>query len=226
MRIATFNVRHCTLAGPGKKPDIEATAHAARSLRADVLAVQELDVGLERTGEVHQPDTLALLLGMHVAFAPAIGSDAHAYGIALFSRTELDGGAMTLPGNEDREPRVLWAGRTAAISVVTTHLSTESSLAVRQLGIVVDTALSLPPPRLVLGDLNLGPEDLTPAYAAGFRQAVTSPTWPRRHPRRAIDHVLVQDDITVTDGHTPLLPVSDHRPLAVEIEARPADAPS
>lgn len=218
MRIATFNVRHCTLAGPAKTPDIEATADAARSLQADVLAVQELDVGLERSGEVHQPDTLALLLGMHVAFAPAIRHDARAYGIALYSSTELDGGIMSLPGDEDREPRVLWAGRTAGISVGTTHLSTESTLAMKQLGVVVDTVSSLPPPRIILGDLNLGPDDLAPAFEAGYRRAGGRLTWPRRHPRRAIDHVLVQGDLAVVGGDAPLLAVSDHRPLVVEIE--------
>lgn len=218
MRIATFNVRHCTLSGRGNETvDMEATASAARALDADVLAVQELDVGLERSGEIHQPDTLALLLGMNVAFAPAIERGERAYGIALYSSALLDGGRMFLPGNEDREPRVLWAGRTAGVSVVTTHLSTENSLAVRQLRIVVDTASALPAPQVIAGDLNLESPDLGYAFDAGFRRAGALETWPRKHPRRGIDHILVRGDVEVVSAEAPLLPVSDHRPLVADL---------
>jgi endonuclease/exonuclease/phosphatase family metal-dependent hydrolase len=114
LRIATYNL----LSGRDirfGRVDLDAAAAAIDRLEADVVAVQEVDRGLERSGGVHQVDELAALLGCTGVFAPALlgdptlrwergpGADPDpggpAYGIGLLSRLPLTAVAIVaLPG--------------------------------------------------------------------------------------------------------------------------------
>lgn len=221
MRIVTFNVQHCRPAdGSGREADVELTAQAIETLWPHALSVQELDAGLERSGGVHQADQLALLLGMHLFWVPAIEVGNGQYGHAVLSREAIDGGIMSLPGPS--EPRVAFVGRTAGLSLVAAHLSTDAEASEVQLGVLVDTALSLPPPRVVLGDLNRVPEQLGAAWQAGFVSAGAAATYPRGRPNRQIDHILHDAGVVVRSIEAPLMPVSDHRPLVADVLATPS----
>jgi endonuclease/exonuclease/phosphatase family metal-dependent hydrolase len=93
--------------------DLAAAADAVRDLDADIVAVQEVDRDLERSGGEHQAAVLAGRLGWDWAFAPAVlgdpgerwtaaGADdpgGGAYGVGLLSRLPLsDVRRITLPG--------------------------------------------------------------------------------------------------------------------------------
>ena len=95
--------------------DLDAVAAAIDALDVDVVAVQEVDRGLPRSGELDQVAELASLLGRTGVFAPALlgdptlrwirgpGADPDpggpAYGIGLISRLPLTTVAISaLPG--------------------------------------------------------------------------------------------------------------------------------
>ncbi|CAN5818649.1 hypothetical protein BH23ACT8_BH23ACT8_11780 [soil metagenome] len=96
--------------------DLGAAAEAIAALDADVVAVQEADRALPRSGGSHQVDELGALLGMHARFAPALlGSPDEcwraapdhdpggpAYGVGLLSRWPLATCTrVALPGGGD-----------------------------------------------------------------------------------------------------------------------------
>jgi endonuclease/exonuclease/phosphatase family metal-dependent hydrolase len=135
LRVASYNLLHGISLRSGHV-DLPAAAAAIGALDADVVALQEVDRALPRSGEADQVGELAAALGMDARFAPALlGSpDASwdevgdtdpgsaAYGVGLLSRLPIrtvarvplpGGGAATRapgasPSNPgwDREPRV------------------------------------------------------------------------------------------------------------------------
>ena len=123
LRLATCNLLHGLDVRAGGRLDLPATATAIRGLAADVIALQEVDRGLRRTGTVDQVAWLARALGMHGVFAPALLGDpgtswtpanghdsgGAAYGVGLLSRLPLDRvGIVPLPAGgpgRRRRPR-------------------------------------------------------------------------------------------------------------------------
>jgi endonuclease/exonuclease/phosphatase family metal-dependent hydrolase len=114
MRLATWNLLHCLDVRTGRL-DLGAVAADIAALEADVVAVQEVDRALPRSGGVDHVTELAERLGLHGVFAPALlGDPSHtwlpgpgsgpdpggpAYGVGLLSRTPLrDVRRMALPG--------------------------------------------------------------------------------------------------------------------------------
>jgi endonuclease/exonuclease/phosphatase family metal-dependent hydrolase len=122
------------------------------------------------------------------------------------------------------EPRVLLAAvldtPAGPLTVANTHLSFVPGWNVRQLRTAVRALRRLPAPRILLGDLNLpaGPARLV----SGWRPLARLATYPSPGPRAQLDHVLLDpsgaDRLgTVVRAETPQVPVSDHRPLVVQL---------
>lgn len=158
-----------------------------------MIAVQEVDRLLPRSGGTDQVEELARRLGRHGVFAPALLGDPQrgwvaapadgtdpggpAYGVGLLSRfvlrdpvrVPLPGGSRVGPGRRwaagwDREPRVaLHATVDEELAVATTHLSWAAWRAVRQLRHVVRLVDRVGRPAVLLGDLNLPLHALAPA---------------------------------------------------------------
>jgi endonuclease/exonuclease/phosphatase family metal-dependent hydrolase len=130
-------------------------------------------------------------------------------------------GAMILL---DDEPRVLLAavidGPAGPMTVATTHLSFIPGWNVRQLRQAIRALRTMPAPRLLLGDLNI-PGRMA-AVASGWRMLARCPTYPSPVPRVQFDHVLLDPRgggvlPPVRAVTTPVVTVSDHRPLVVEL---------
>lgn len=228
MRIVTFNVQHART--PAGAVDTAALGAYCAGLEPDVLALQEVDVGLARSGRVDQPAAVAGATGLAAAFGPArrVGLRGR-YGNAVLARSVHDVRVVALPRlgwSRERRAAVLAGvdvdgGR---VTVAATHLSTDRSEAAAQLDAVVVALGARPGPWLLLGDLNLRPERVVPLLERrGFTVADTSaPTYPADRPFLRIDHVatdgLALRSVRVLDA----APVSDHRPLLVEAVAPPA----
>jgi endonuclease/exonuclease/phosphatase family metal-dependent hydrolase len=80
MRIVSWNISAARYAS------IAAIADELRAMRADLVALQEVDHRLRRSGMVDQAGTLATRLGLHQAFAASIKWDGGDYGLAVLSR--------------------------------------------------------------------------------------------------------------------------------------------
>jgi endonuclease/exonuclease/phosphatase family metal-dependent hydrolase len=223
MRIVTFNIQHGRGAGGGV--DTAALARYCAGLHADVLGLQEVDVGARRSGRVDQAVVVAEAAAMTRVFGRACRVGVRgAYGNALLVRGAVaDVEEVRLPrvaGNEPRSAivaRAELAGGEASVAV--THLSVHPVESRPQLDAVLRTLCGRPLPRVLLGDLNLAVEHIAePIAAAGLSLAdPTAPTFPAAVPRARIDHIAVAGVEALTVEVPGPAPVSDHRPLVVEL---------
>ncbi len=87
VRILTYNIHHAE--GFDGKLDVQRIASAIRQTGADVVALQEVDKNVGRSGTIDQPQTLAKLLDLHYAFGGNLELQGGHYGNALLSRLPI-----------------------------------------------------------------------------------------------------------------------------------------
>lgn len=103
-----------------------------------------------------------------------------------------------------------------AVTVANTHLSFVPGWNRLQLRRLRRDLAALPGPRVLMGDLNMAPPG--PLRETGMRSLAAAPTFPAAHPVRQLDFVLTDDRLAQVRGwDTPRMPVSDHRPLLVDV---------
>ena len=225
MRVATWNVRH---GRPRRGFTSNRTlAATARQLDVDVFAAQEVERRVVRSWFADQLKRLARATGSdRSVFAPArrlalVGHD----GVALCVRGAIvEHRVVTLPRTRREQRRVAIVARVEVrgveSTVVTTHLHNDAGVARRQLEALLDVIASEPPPRVLLGDLNLRPEDVGQRLrVAGFSVADGGPSEPAWTPVQRIDHVAV-DGFVIERVDVPPVAISDHRPVLAWL-ARP-----
>ena len=224
MRVATFTIKHGEN-GHGRV-DLRRLAAACACLEADVLAVQEVDRHACRTRFRDEMRLIARATGLQAVFGEAARKRWRSYGNVLLARgpiTDVD--VLKLPRPRKGEPRVAIIARVAvggvAMSVGATHLSFRKGEGAVQLDVVLAALAERDGPRLLLGDLNIGPDLVVPAVeAAGYTVAPTEATFPASAPRTRIDYVAVSG-LEVLSASTPTVGTSDHLPIVAEIRSAP-----
>src|ERR1700676_740149 len=104
LRVLTYNIHHGE--GTDGRFDLSRLAEVIKSVQPDVVALQEVDRGTERSGGVDQLAELERLTDMHAEFGKAMDYSGGGYGVAVLSRWPLlSTGNHPLPGSPDREPR-------------------------------------------------------------------------------------------------------------------------
>ena len=219
--LATFNIRH------GQRGDrhwvhARNIRAAVRQLQADVVGFQEVDRAMARTHRLDEPAVLAHAAAAHDShFAVATRFDSGEYGNMLAARGELSSPeTLELPGGPGVEPRVAAIARVTVsnveMRVAVTHLDPGSDGPIQLAHLcrhLADETL----PTVVMGDFNLTLADVVPILApAGFSIAGGLPSYPRSEPQFRIDHVAVRG-LDLGDVVVPELPLSDHRPVIVEV---------
>jgi endonuclease/exonuclease/phosphatase family metal-dependent hydrolase len=132
---------------------------------------------------------------------------------------------MYLPGPGkvmivDEEPRAAVVARfdtdLGPITVANTHLSFVPGWNRVQLRRLYGDLRGFPGPRVLMGDLNMTPP--TPQRWTRLRPLATARTFPVDAPEHQLDHILTDDiRLTAAATSTPALPISDHRPLVVDV---------
>ncbi len=160
-----------------------------------------------------------------------------AYGISLLSRYPARTWRATrlpripfrfplyLPGPRkiiavDDEPRAMLIGQldtpAGPLSVANTHLSYVPGWGQWQLVQALRDLARVNPPVALTGDLNM--RNPLPALLAGYRSLARHPTFPADVPNRQLDHILLRGRFGhVATSSAPLLPLSDHRALSVDV---------
>lgn len=233
-RVMTYNVHSCV--GTDGKLDPGRIAEVIARSAADVVALQELDVGQARTGGLHQPEWLAEKLKMFVHFTAARRCDEGHYGNAILSRhpfSVMSEGSLRRRTGEQRAVQWLQVSIDGlALNVMNTHLSIhfrERLLQIEQLlsaEWIAKSASQLP--LVVCGDLNssrFSPvyrglrKDLVDAQRANGSRARA--TWPSRRPLLRLDHVFTSRSIAVLRCEVRRdrlsMVASDHLPLLAEL---------
>jgi endonuclease/exonuclease/phosphatase family metal-dependent hydrolase len=242
IRIMTYNVHSCI--GMDGKASTERIAEVIFRSRADIVALQEVDTGLARTGLAEQARNIAGILNMHFHFHPSLYRKEGAYGNALLSRFPLrilQGGALpTLRGLRRFEKRgALWGEvrfPQGAVQVITTHFGLFRRERLLQVQALLGPEwLGHPecrPPLILCGDFNASPHSRVYARIIGRLRDVQrclawsrpKSTWPARHPVRRIDHMFISPDFTVEEVAVPqdklTRMASDHLPLIAAVNLR------
>lgn len=87
LRVLTYNIHHGE--GMDGRVDLERIAGVIRQADADLVALQEVDRGVERTARVDQPAQLAALTGMQAVFERNIEYQGGDYGNAVLTRLPI-----------------------------------------------------------------------------------------------------------------------------------------
>jgi endonuclease/exonuclease/phosphatase family metal-dependent hydrolase len=240
LRIATYNVHGC-VGMDANRSESRIAAVIAES-GADIVGLQELDLGRRRSAGVDQAGLIAGELGWHRYFHPAISREDEHYGDAILSRFPLTlRQARALPAPAPRwcpETRsALWVevhAECGDVHVINTHLGLGRSERLLQAHLLAGEEWigSVPPaqPLTVLGDLNSLPRS-RPWYVIGahlhevrslFPRVGRGATYPTRLPILALDHLFINERFKVREVkvcRTPLARIaSDHFPLLAELE--------
>jgi len=222
VRIVTFNIKHGVV-GAGRV-DQKLLAATCAGFEADILALQEVDVRSRRTRYTHQAAVVARAAGLQWTFGEAWRrGPLRRYGNALLARGAIEERAvvpMPQPNNGEFRVAIVASVRLSGappLSVGATHLSFRKGEGAVQLDVLIAAMDRRPPPRIILGDLNVGPEVAEPALvAAGYTVAQTGPTFPAVKPRTRIDFVAVAG-LDIVSVEVPEVPISDHRPIVAEV---------
>ncbi|MDR0266805.1 endonuclease/exonuclease/phosphatase family protein [Paenibacillus sp.] len=170
IRVLTYNIHHGE--GTDQKVDLKRIAEVIRSTNPDIVALQEVDRNMFRSGMEEQAAVLGKLTGMHHEFAKAIGFEGSEYGIAILSRLPMEWVHTTmLPNEQDGEPRVLlaakllpWQGLPSVV-FANTHLEWQENI---ELAAKIRTEqvkkiqkyLQDKTPYILAGDMNALPDSL------------------------------------------------------------------
>jgi len=235
--LATYNIRRCL--GTDRMLSPKRIAQVIAGCDADIVALQEIDVGRLRSGGIDQAQVIAEELGFARYFHPALRIAEEQYGDAVLTRfpSRLVKAGL-LPGLRNlwsSEPRgAIWIEATiggARLQVINTHFGLRRRERLAQAAALLgsDWIERCRPPYAVLGDLNSLPRGsvyrsfaarLRDAHLAGT-QGRPAPTFPSRRPLLRIDHIFVSDDIEVTSAaviQSPLTSAaSDHLPLVARL---------
>lgn len=240
IRLMTYNVHSCI--GIDGKLSFERIARVIARHEPDIVALQELESGCQRTHTMDQPHLIAKQLEMLYHFHPAIDIEEERYGNAILSRYPIDYvAAQKLPALMNKyhhEPRgALWVSvkiNNFTLNIITTHLGLNQLEACQQArNLVSEDWLTHPQcrgPVILCGDFNSTPRSacwkilnrkLKDAQLKIHPKKHKS-TWFSRFPVRSIDHVFVSPDIEIVRiqvSRTHLdQQASDHLPLIVDFK--------
>ncbi|GIQ67384.1 endonuclease [Xylanibacillus composti] len=154
--VMTYNIRHAK--GTDDITSIRRIAQVIRQEQANIVALQEVDSYLWRSGFQNQVEELARELGMNWAFAPSLKLGRFAYGNAILSHYPIVS-ATSLSLGGLRENRILLKAVVATdwgeIEVFTTHLGLSEKERERQMPLLLRHLERAQEPAFLLGDFNM-----------------------------------------------------------------------
>jgi endonuclease/exonuclease/phosphatase family metal-dependent hydrolase len=239
LRVLSYNIHHGE--GVDRKLDLPRIASVINSVKPDLVALQEVDQGTERTNKVDQPEELARLTGLNVVFGGNIRYQGGDYGNAVLSRLPISQHKNhLLPRFDNGEQRgvlqveVELPDGCGTLLFLATHLDHRagdreriaSAKAINEL-----PADSKDRPAVLAGDLNDVPDSKTlQEFETVWTRANEKvlPTIPVDQPNRQIDFILFRPaerwkaiEVQVLDEAV----ASDHRAIFAVLELLPASAP-
>jgi endonuclease/exonuclease/phosphatase family metal-dependent hydrolase len=240
LRVMTYNAHSCS--GMDGRVSPRRIARVIQQQGADLVALQELDLGRARSRSEDQASLVAGALGYHVVFCPTVKhSETEHYGHALCSRwpirvikvAELPGA----PGGWWPEPRgALWASVVIGgtpINIVTTHLGLSPRERLAQMEALIGPDWLGPvigsEPVILCGDFNLPPRSRPYRLAeaklrdvqAGRRGHRPQRTFSSMRPILRIDHIFISRHFGIERAFVPRNELtrvaSDHLPLLADL---------
>lgn len=243
IRVLCYNIHYGQ--GTDGVYDIPRLADVIRSVKPDLVALQEVDVGVQRSGRVHEAQRLAELTGMAVRYGPTQHYQGGLFGNAVLSRLPiLDVVIHPLPYTESSAERTTYPRGAIAVTVkgphgkplrfISTHFQHNvpedrlaEAKAINKLFAAGDDM-----PTILAGDMNATPDsepiaELLRHWTNATDEAAT-PTAPATKPRSRIDYVFYRPAADFSLIESKVIPeavASDHRPVFAVLELK-RDLPS
>jgi endonuclease/exonuclease/phosphatase family metal-dependent hydrolase len=237
LRVLSYNIHHGE--GVDRKVDLPRIAEVIKSVKPDLVALQEVDSGVRRTEGIDEPQELAKLTGMKVVFGNNIRYQGGDYGNAVLSKLPIKRHKNhPLPSFYEGEQRGVLEVKVETnvlgqtVLFFATHLDYrpadgERLASVKFINDLVTSRKARP--ALLAGDLNATPDSTA---LRGFKKLWTSvneedlPTFPVEKPTRQIDFILFHPAERWKAVETRVLDeavASDHRAIFAVLELVPAD---
>jgi endonuclease/exonuclease/phosphatase family metal-dependent hydrolase len=233
LRVMTFNMKSGAYG-------LQKVARVIGQEAPDVVALQEVDIGAMRSGQVDQPAQLAAATGLqHYTHFRATTKSRGAYGVALLSRFPLEHRSQyRLPVPDGAEPRTLGhvvvriAGQD--VSLYVTHLTPmpfRDEARALQTEVISRILAEDLRPKLLLGDFNdvadaaalatlrIQLQDVFAAVGEGPQGTLPLPL--PFGPEWRIDYIFACKSFVPRVSRVVRVRASDHFPVMAELELRP-----
>ncbi|WP_417381416.1 endonuclease/exonuclease/phosphatase family protein [Gimesia sp.] len=231
LRVLCYNIHYGQ--GTDGKYDVARLAKVIKQTKPDLVALQEVDVGVKRSGRVHEAQRLAELTGLAVRFGPTQHYEGGLFGNAVLTRLPiLDVMIQPLPYTESTPQLVTYPRGAIIVTVrgqngkplrfISTHFQhnlpkdrIEEAKAINR-HFTLDSDI----PTILAGDMNATPDAepiqiLLKQWTNAIDEAAT-PTAPSTKPRSRIDYIFYRPaaDFEVIETKVIDEPLaSDHRPV-------------
>jgi endonuclease/exonuclease/phosphatase family metal-dependent hydrolase len=232
IRVMTYNI-HVGV-GMDKKLDLPRIANVIKQQHADLVGLQEVDRGVERTQRIDEIAELAKLTKMDYAFAFNLKYQGGQYGVAILSRFPIRATDHRLYKNlREAERRgfiraeVDIDGR--VVNFLTTHLDYQyEDGRVFEAEQLLSGLKDVRGPLIVVGDFNDIPTGgayrlMSDQFADAWIESHAAGeglSYPADKPAKRIDYILMRrtDQITAKRTWIPETLASDHVPVVADLE--------
>lgn len=237
LRVLCYNIHYGQ--GMDGEYDVERLAVVINRSKPDLVALQEVDVGVRRSGRVHEARRLAELTGMAVRYGPTQHYEGGLFGNAVLTRLPiLDVLIQPLPYTESTPELVTYPRGAIAVTVrgpddrplrfISTHFQhnvpedrVAEAKAINSLFADEDASI----PTILAGDMNATPEaepiQILLKRWSNASDDPASPSAPSPNPKSRIDYIFyrpaanfrVIDPKVIAEAMA-----SDHRPVQADFE--------
>ena len=228
-RVASYNIHHAR--GMDDSVDVPRIAAVIRRLSADVVALQEVDNGVARSGGEDQAARLGEILGMYHAFGSFMDYQGGRYGMAILSRCPIRSvdPVRLVDGNEPRIALAVTIAQpdSSLLTVVNVHFDWvgDDGFRFQQARQVAEYLDGIEGPWILAGDFNDQPGSRTlELFHARAREAAKSRgsrfTFSSTEPVKEIDFVFAAPSDEWSVGTVEVVDeamASDHRPVIAEL---------
>jgi endonuclease/exonuclease/phosphatase family metal-dependent hydrolase len=235
IRVMTFNIHHGE--GTDGKLDLERIAQVIRHERADIVALQEVDRGVERTSRRDLVAELAKLTKMSYAFGKNITYQGGDYGNAILTRFRIikqdnHHYKMLREGEQRGLLQTVLEADGKRLLLLNTHIDyrpddSERVMNVEEIKLIISDYKNLPV--ILCGDFNDVPDSRThkkvkEAFIDSWEAvgAGDGLTYSSVKPEKRIDYVFIKRGTELEPIKAQVIKsdASDHFPLVVEISIK------
>jgi len=242
LRVLCYNIHY----GQGNDGvyDIPRLAEVIKAAKPDLVALQEVDVGVERSGRIHELRQLAKLTGMAARYGPTQHYQGGLFGNAVLTRLPiLDVAIHPLPYTEATKEKVTYPRAAIVVTMrgpdgkpfrfISTHFQhgrfEEDRIAEAQAINKLFAGKDNKVPTILAGDMNATPDSepmkiLHQRWTNAIDDAATF-TGPSKAPKYRIDYVLYRPASRFSLKHTEVIDermASDHLPVFAILELQPS----
>jgi len=230
LRVMCYNTRHAK--GMDERVDVPRLAARIQAAGADLIGLQEIDRGTNRSDGIDQIAELGRIIGFHSAYGAFMDYDGGQYGLGVLSRYPIIA-SRTVSIPDRKEPRValladiaLPSGQTVCLADIHFDCIEDDTERFGQAQKVAASLREIDLPCLLMGDFNDEPGTRTIEFFRSFMLEAVKPmdsrlTFPSNAPEREIDFLFlspssrwVVNRVDVVDDSM----TSDHRPIVADLK--------